>query len=252
MRILSLDVETTPNLAYVWDLFGRGVSSISNDKLVETSQIMCFSAKWIEQRTADTDTMFHSDFFDGHSAMVAAAWKLLDTADVLVTYNGNHFDEPRLNREFISQGLMPPAPYQRVDLYRVVKKKFAFPSGKLDFVCQELGLGAKTKHDGFSLWVRCMAGDAEAWAMMEEYNRQDVVLNEELYRVMLPWIPSLPSYGAETGEDVCPACGSANLCREGFAYTKTGRFQRYSCNSCHSWSRSSHRDAHTEIVQVAA
>ena len=252
MKILSLDLETSPNLVWVWDLFMRGTQSITNEKVVETTQMICFSAKWIGAETASTETMFWSDFKDGHEEMVNAAWDLLNITDVLVTYNGNHFDEPRLNREFISLGLMPPAPYQRVDLYRTVRKKFAFPSGKLDFVCQELGLGAKTKHDGFSLWVKCMAGDADAWAKMEEYNRQDAVLNEELYRVMLPWIPGLPSYGAWAGEDVCPGCGSDSLIRQGFAYTKTASFQRYRCSGCFTWSRASRRESGTQIVQVAA
>lgn len=249
MRILSIDIETSPNLAYVWQLYGRGLErGIAPEALVETTQIICFAAKWIEKQTEDTEAVFYSDFTDGHVPMLEAAHDLLSDADVIVHYNGLAFDEPRLNREFLTNGFLPPAPYKRVDLYRVVKAKFGFPSSKLDSVCKELGLGGKTEHDGFSLWKRCMADDPEAWGQMEQYNKRDVVLNEDLFRELMPWIPSIPSYGAMAGADVCPACGSEELIREGYAYTATARFQRFLCRDCGKWSRSSKRDHSTGVV----
>jgi hypothetical protein len=245
LKILTIDIETRPNLAYIWDLFGRNMS-VSNDKLVETTQMICFAAKWDD----DDGVIFYSDFHDGHAAMLAAVWTLLNEADVLITYNGVHFDEPRINRELISWEFGPPSPYKSVDLYRAVKKRFAFPSGKLDFVAQELGLGKKVKHDGFELWKQCMADDSQAWDKMKEYNIQDVVLTEELFRVMLPWIPSLPSYGAYTGTNSCPGCGGEDLRKEGHAYTRTGKYQRYACRTCGVWSRDTRRESGTSITQV--
>lgn len=251
MRVLSIDIETSPNLAYVWSLFR--IDSLSNDKLVEASQMMCFAAKWVEQDPeAESETLFYSDFANGHQEMLEAAFDLFDEADALVHYNGNTFDEPRINRELLTHGFLPPSPYKRIDLYRVIKQRFGFPSGKLDYVAQELGIGQKAEHDGFEMWKRCMVGDAAAWAQMELYNRQDVALNEELFRVLLPWIPGLPSYGAETGTDVCPACGSDDLRREGYAYTKSAKYQRFVCRSCHTWSRASRQSERTQIVQCAA
>jgi hypothetical protein len=250
MKILSLDVETSPNLAYVWRLFH--IDSLTNDKILRASQMICFAAKWIEAESADTETMFFSDFTDGHQSMLERLFDLLDQTDVLVHYNGLTFDEPQCNRELITNGFNPPAPYKRVDLYRTIRSKFAFPSGKLDFVCQELGIGKKAEHEGFELWKGCMANNPDAWATMEAYNRQDAVLNEELYRVLLPWIPGLPSYGADLGQDVCPACGSDDLSPQGYALTKTGRYQRYLCRRCHTWSRASRRESFTRIVQASS
>lgn len=249
MKVLGIDIETSPNLAYVWSLFRIG--NLSNDKLVEASQMMCFSAKWIEGATEDSQTVFYSDYVNGHQSMLEAAFDLLDEADALVHYNGATFDEPRINRELLTHGFLPPSPYKRIDLYRVIRRRFGFPSGKLNYVAGELGLGQKAKHEGFEMWTRCLANDADAWAEMEKYNRQDVVLTEELFRVLLPWIPGLPSYGAESGADVCPACGSSDLRREGHAYTQSGAYQRYVCRGCHTWSRSSHRSAGTGVVQCA-
>lgn len=247
MRILSIDIETSPNIVYKWDLFDKTPTPIS--MIEQPSRMMCFAAKWVDE---SGEPEFHSQFGENQRMMVNAAWRLIEEADVLLHYNGQSFDERKLNREFVVEGFNPPAPFLRVDLYRAVKAKFAFPSGKLDYVCRELELGQKVKHEGIDLWRKCMAGDPDAWARMESYNKQDVVLNEDLFHQIRAWIPGLPSYGAESGEDVCPACGSHNLIKQGHAFTKTGRYQRYVCGDCASWSRGSRRDQSTKIVQVAA
>lgn len=245
MRILSVDIETSPHIVYKWDLFDKSITP--NAMLIKPSRMICFAAKWVGEGIPPE---FYSEFHCGHLGMINELWRLVDEADVLLHYNGKTFDEPRINAELKQDNFPPPAPYQRIDLYAAVKRRFKFASGKLDYVCQMLDLGQKTKHDGFELWTSCLAGDSDAWALMESYNKNDVILNEALYYEIRPWIPGLPSYGAMTGDDVCPACGSADLIREGHAYTKTGRFQRYSCRDCRTWSRSSHRDDHTEIVQI--
>jgi hypothetical protein len=63
-----------------------------------------------------------------------------------------------------------------------------FPSNKLDYVAQKLDVGAKVKHSGFSLWLRCMDGDKKAWKEMKEYQIQDVNLLVDLYDILLPWL----------------------------------------------------------------
>ena len=246
MKTLSIDIETRPNLVYRWDLFDKQSTPIN--MIVEPTRMICFAAKWL----GEPEIFFHSEYTESRKEMLDAAWQYLDEADVLLHYNGNRFDEPKINAEFIKLDMWVPSPYRRIDLYKAVKSRFSFPSLKLNYVSKELGLGQKVEHEGWALWQGCMAGDPESWEKMEEYNKQDVVLNEKLYDYLLPWIPGLPSYGAELGADVCPACGSEELRREGHAYTKTGKYQRYRCNQCGTWSRSSRRDSGTKIVQVAA
>ena len=249
MKYLSVDIETKPHLVYKWDLFDRQIVPI--DMIAEPGGMICFAANFFGVNWTG-EPVFYSVFHDGYETMLRQLWDLLNEADATVTYNGDHFDDQKIKREFISFGYRPPAPYKRVDLYKTVKKRFGFPSGKLNYVCQELGIGAKYAHEGFGLWRRCMAGDIDAWAEMREYNIKDVVLTEQLYRFMVPWNTDLPSWGAETGQDCCPACGSDDLRREGHAYTRTGRYQRYVCRACDTWSRASRRDQGTGITQVAA
>jgi hypothetical protein len=174
---------------------------------------------------------------------------LISEADAVVHYNGTRFDIPVLNKEFLLQHLAPPAPYKQIDLLRVVRKEFRFPSNKLDYIAQRLGLGKKTDHEGYQLWVKCMNKDPAAWKVMEKYNKQDVVLLEKVYDRLLPWIKSHPNHNLYGG-DGCPNCGSHRLQKRGFSYTTTGTFQRFQCTNCGSWSKST--KAIKEHADVAA
>lgn len=244
MRILAVDVETRPNLAYVWDLWNQ---NINLDALQETTEIICWAAKWIGEEGVE----FRSNFHDGHKKMVKRAWKLLDEADAVLHYNGAKFDIPHFNREFVLLDMSPPSPYKQIDLLRTARKQFNFPSNKLAHVSEALGLAGKIKHEGYRLWFKCMAGDPDAWARMREYNERDVVLLEDLYDRLRPWIAGHPSMGAMTGEDSCPTCGGDNLEKRGTVFLKTARYQRFRCRKCKVWSRSTKRIDGTTVTEVA-
>ena len=230
MKIVSLDIETSPNLGYVWGLWDQ---NIGLPQLVDVTEMLCFCAKWM----GDDNLIFHSKQ-TGKKEMVAAAWDVLDKADAVVHFNGKRFDIPHLNREFVEQGFTPPSPFKQIDLLQTVKRQFRLPSNKLEYVSRWLGLSGKLSHTGFELWLGCMRGDKKAWDLMERYNRQDVVLTEEAYSKLLPWIPSHPnpSNFDDTQELQC-RCGSRNYNKEGFAYTQVGKYQQYSCKDCGSWFR---------------
>jgi predicted RNA-binding Zn-ribbon protein involved in translation (DUF1610 family) len=123
-------------------------------------------------------------------------------------------------------------------LLRVVKSQFRFPSNKLDYVAQRLSLGKKKDHEGHILWVKCMNGDKKAWKTMEEYNIQDVILLEKLYKKLLPWIKSPINLNIMKDRNGfnCPTCGKNHLISKGFSYTTTGAYQRYQCKACGAFS----------------
>lgn len=237
MRILTIDIENRPNLGYVWGLFDQNVGL---SQLVEVAETFSFAAKWYGSK----EVFFYSTYHDGKKAMLEAAHALLSEADVVIGFNSKNFDMKHLNREFILAGMEPPSPYKNVDLMHVVKANFKFTSNKLDHVVQQLGLGAKTSHQGFQLWVDCMNGKEKAWALMKKYNKQDVVITEKLYDRLRPWISAHPPVslynGVDQDKDTCPNCGSDDLKPQGFAYTTVSKFQRYQC-ICGKWSRSAKR-----------
>lgn len=230
MKILLCDIETGPATAFVWGLFDQ---NISIDKIIDTSKVICWSARW----HGETKMMSSGSKTDGHRTMIRSMHALMSEADAVVTYNGNRFDLPVLNREFLMAGMKPPAPYKSIDLYQTVKRKFRFLSGKLDFVSQQLGLGNKVRHAGFEMWVKAMAGDEAALRAMKRYNVQDVVLLEKLYDRMLPWIANHPNAGAYDDRDACPHCGEEKLQKRGVQVTRDTKYVRYQCGACGAWSR---------------
>lgn len=245
MNILTLDIETAPNVAHVYGLFNQNISLA---QLRETSSVLALTGKWYDRE----DPLFWSDYHDGHAEMIFRAHSMIDAADVVVHYNGRKFDIPHLYREFLLANMKPPSPVQQVDLLEVVRGQFNFASNKLDHVARQLGLGGKVSHSGHELWVKCMAGDPEAWEKMKEYNIGDVILTEQLYDRLKPWIKGHPHAGLYAGdESMCPNCGGTNLVREGFSLTHLSKFQRYRCADCGKWSRGKNAVATVDVRGVA-
>lgn len=231
-KILTLDIERFPNIVHKWSLFDKNPTPIS--MVEEFGSTVSFAAKWYGRPKVE----FYSDFHHGHEEMVVQAHRLLDTADIVVTYNGDSFDLPHLRREMVVQDLGPHAPVLSVDLYKVVKRAFRFESNKLDHVAQQLGVGSKVQHEGHGLWRRCMAGEQRAWNLMRRYNIGDVRLTEQLYDRLRPWIHNHPHMGLFLGEEsACNRCGSTDLERRGFAHTPLSSYQQYRCRDCGGWSR---------------
>lgn len=233
-KILLLDIETAPNKAYVW---GTNRQFVSHNYIVEPGYTLCWAAKWLDD--PDDELLFYSVYHDGEDEMVDVMYELIEEADAVIHYNGTKFDMPKLHTEFLLHGYTPPAPYKQIDLYRVVRSEFSFPSYKLDYVAQALGLGGKVAHAGMELWKQCMAGEQDAWDIMEEYNVEDVLLLERLYDVLLPWIKIHPNFALYVDEErpVCPNCGSFKLQKRGTSTTATMIYQRYQCQECGKWSR---------------
>jgi DNA polymerase elongation subunit (family B) len=230
MKVLFVDTETSPNTGYVWNLFEQ---TISLSQLIDTSGLLCWSAKWL----GEEEGYFSSLERHSKSKMLKGIHALLAEADVVVTYNGNRFDLPVLNKEFLIAGFAPPAPYKSVDVYQVIKRRFRFTSNKMDHVSEQLGFGNKHKTD-FMLWVGCMNNDHDSWRKMEAYNIQDTKLLEKVYLRVLPWITTHPNRSVYDEDDrCCTNCGSKNVQARGYAVTKTNKYVRHQCMDCGSWFR---------------
>lgn len=224
MKILHLDIETAPHLAMVWGLFNE---NIPLDRLAKPGYTLCWAAKWHHEKRILSSWHTEPHCF-------TSLHELLNEADVVCTYNGKKFDLPTLNKEFLLHGLPPTAPGKHIDLYQVVRSRFRFASNKLDFVCQQLGLGSKVKHRGFDLWRDCMNGDSAARKEMLTYNKQDVVILGRLFDKLTPWIPKVPPI---TDGTHCPSCGGHHMQSRGLYRTSVNTYQRYHCQDCGSWSR---------------
>lgn len=231
-RILLIDIETRPNLGYVWSLWQQNVGI---GQLKEVSEVICYGAKWVGEKKVH----FQSAHHDGKEAMLQGVWDLLNEADFVVGWNSKSFDMKHLKREFLLAGMPPTSPWKDLDLMLAVRSQFRFTSNKLDYVSQQMGVGAKVKHEGFQLWLDCMAGDEAAWRKMKKYQIQDVLLLEPLYERLKPWIPNHPNVNLYDGGDGCPLGSSHAFEKRGYAYTGVAKYQQYHCTQegCGKWFR---------------
>ena len=237
MKILLLDIETAPNLVHVWGLWQQNVGL---PQIIDAGYVLSWAAKWL----GEDEVMFASTYDTGHKRMLKKIHTLLDEADAVVHYNGTKFDIPTLNKEFLMYDLDPPSPTKNIDLLRTARGQFKFPSNKLDYIAQALGLGKKVKHIGHELWIKCMENDPVAWDQMKEYNIHDVVLLEKVYWKFLPWIKGHINYSlVESNSFVCPKCGSTHYHRRGFLFTQACKYQRYKCLDCGGWFRGTKSEA---------
>jgi hypothetical protein len=231
-RILLFDIESSPSLSYVWEMYETNVL-----KVVRPWNMLCFSYKWLGERKTHVVSLpqFKGYKKNPHNdrELVKKLWKLFDEADIIIAHNGDKFDIKKSYAKFIEHGLTPPSPYKTVDTLKVARRYFKFDSNRLDSLGEYLHLG------GFDLWDRCMDGDISAWSLMERYNKKDVELLEKVYLKLRPYMQGHPNYNIFSGTNhSCPICGSLKIQRRGYSYSRTTKYQRWQCLSCFSWHQS--------------
>lgn len=234
-KILFIDIETFPLLAYLWGVWEQNALSVTRRSI-----ICCYSAKWLGGKQVTRGLPDYKGYKKGQeddSKLVKELWDLLDQADIVVAQNGDNFDIKKMNTRFTFHKMSPPSPYKTVDTLKVARNIFGFESNKLDDLGKYLEIGEKTQHSGFKLWQGCMAGDRESWRLMKKYNAQDVLLLEKIYNRFLPWIKNHPNVGMFTDKMVCPKCGSGKLQARGYAWNNTTKYHRVQCQDCGGWAR---------------
>ena len=235
-KILYLDIETAPKLAYVWRFFKENIGA---KQVVDHGHIMSFAAVWNDNGYAT----YKENRGDDDKTITEQLINLLDEADIVVGHNVEKFDCATISGRALVLGIKPPSPYKVIDTYQVARKVFKFESNSLEYLSGVLGCDfKKLAHDkfpGFLLWSECLKGNPEAWEEMKLYNIQDTFAVRDVYMKMRPWIPNHPNIGVfhEGGKPVCPKCGSHHIQRRGYAYTQVSKFQRFVCMDCGGWSR---------------
>ena len=248
-KILLLDIETTPILAFVWGLWDQ---NINLQGIEQDWHLISWSARWLFDGTTYSDVLFPEEAKQHNDERICASmWNLLDQADITVTHNGNGFDLKRLNTRFLANKMVPPTPYQSIDTLVVAKNTFGFTSNKLDYINEYLGLPKKVG-TSFDLWRGCYYGDKESLSKMQEYNKGDVEILEDLYLRLRPYIKNHPNLNLWSSENVsvCPNCGSKNLNWNHTYYTYTGYYKGFRCLDCGATGRSRQLETDKEKRKV--
>lgn len=235
-KVLLFDIETAPNLAYVWEKYEQDVIAFKQERYLLSFAYMWLSDEKVHVKVLPDYKLYKTDS-ESDFALVADLWRLFDEADVIIAHNGNSFDLRMCNAAFARHGMKPPAPYKTIDTLTVARNKFRFNSNKLNDLGVTLGVGAKVETGGFKLWLGCLSGDKKSWKLMKEYNGQDVVLLKEVYLKLRPWMTNHPNFNLLRGVSCCPTCQSNKIQSRGYGQTKTTIYNRYHCQSCGGWFR---------------
>ena len=237
-KVLLFDVETAPLRSYTWGLWKQ---NIQPDQIISDWFMLTWSAKWLFEDKVYSDGLTSREAIAQDDKRISQTiWKMINEADIIIAHNANRFDVKKLNTRFLINGLMPPMPYQVIDTLDHLRKRFSISSNRLDYVNKILGLGRKIATGGFKLWDGCVKGDKTCLKHMEEYNRSDVMILEDTYLYIRPWIKPHPNMGLFIEEDikVCPSCSSSDLIYGGTTYnTAACIYEAFRCGNCSSVGR---------------
>jgi DNA polymerase III epsilon subunit-like protein len=235
VKVLILDIETSPILAHVWKLWDNNVAL---NQVVEDWSILSWSAKWL-----DNDKIMYMDTRNekdprNDKKIVAGLWKLMDEADVIIGQNSKSFDIPKINSRLFKHGFPKPSSFRQIDTLRLAKKHFKFTSNKLEYLSKsfltDVHKSDHKKFPGHLLWSECLKGNIEAFKEMQAYNVTDILATESLYKKLQPWDSSLNFNVYHDSLSFKCACGSTDFKSKGFVYSNSGKFKRYICQKCGS------------------
>jgi len=238
-KILLLDIETAPMVAYLWSKWQNG---ISDDFIISDWFVLSWAAKWLFEEEVLSDRLTVEELSQKDDRRIMESiWNLLEQADVIIAHNLHKFDEKKLKTRFLKHNLKTPSPYQTIDTLLHLCKQFGITSNKLDYVAKNfLGIEGKMETPK-GLWQRCMEGDYEALELMDEYCQQDVRVLEEVYLRIRGWIKPHPNLAlfAISEDNTCPACGgSENEITLTEYYTYVNTYQAHRCTDCNHIFRS--------------
>jgi hypothetical protein len=254
-KVLTLDIETQRAVVETWNLFKP---FIGINQVIRPTRILCVAAKWRGDEKVLFKAAWDDDDDDAYLAMMTAVAGWLDRADVLVTYNGQSFDEQWIVAEISRLGIPKPSPWRSIDLYRVNKRNFGAGqmSKKLEWSARRWLKDTKASHGGRDLWYDIRYGTnaarKTAQKTMREYNIHDVQLTEQLLQAWLPYTRiNLAVYGRIDDETLrCPTCGSTHVSADGEYATNAATYTQYRCEGCGSHSRGKRGRQRTELRPV--
>lgn len=241
MKTLIWDVETSDLELAVRTYQLRNHIKYFDPKLIQRDWTM-LGAAWKfkdDDKTSVISVSSRNPLDDEY--LVRHLHDILSEADVLIGHNLDNFDVKKFNARAIFYGLSPLSPKVQIDTLKIARKYFKFTSNKLSYLCNYLGIDAKDESPD---WIKIIDGCPDELRYMREYNKQDVIVTEQLYDKLMSWHHTHPRT-KEAPKDIkgkpiknCMKCGSPDLWRRGVRVLMGGRKrQEMQCQTCGGYQR---------------
>ncbi len=181
---LFFDLEVSANVVFSWRI-GRDVD-LTPDNIISERAIICACYKW------EGDSKVHAIKWNKgcDRDLLEKFSKVIDSADEVVTQNGDSFDIKWLRTRCIYHGIPVSPKFNSIDTLKMARSGFKFNSNKLDYMGGYLDLGKKIKTE-YNLWKDItLHNSREAMTKMVDYCKQDVNLLEKVYNKLQPYCPT--------------------------------------------------------------
>jgi hemin uptake protein HemP len=237
-KVVLWDIENSQNLAAVFQL--KHNDYINAENIFRERFIIC--AAWKElgkpkvhsASVLDDAKRFKADPYDDRY-VVTKLHEVLSGADVIIAHNGDEFDLKMTKGRMLAHGLAPLPPITSIDTLKVARTQFLLNANNLDYLGRLLKVGKKRKTSP-GLWLRVLRGDRAAIREMVAYNKEDVILLEDVFLKLQPYCPN--HFNNElTGGTGCPRCGSDRFQSRGVHRAISRTYQRFQCQACGGWWR---------------
>ncbi len=204
-KILFLDLETSPSLAWVWS---TGKQYVGHTQILEPTKIICAAYKF--EGKSPVQCLEWTNKTQDDKPMLVKLSKVLEEADVIIAHNGANFDMKHINARMAFHDLPPIRAIMIEDTLKQSRSSFKLASHSLAYLAKYFKVGAKMATGGIDLWLKVwLEHDIKAMAKMVKYCKNDVVLLEKVYNRLKRYLSSSKINRATASEnhEVCPSCG---------------------------------------------
>jgi len=252
IKRLFFDIETSYFLVPVFQAHKQYVNA---NNFIREKKIICICYKW--QYEDEVHTLVWDKKQDD-AELVKKFIKVIAKADEIIAHNGDRFDMKELRTRAIMTGNLMFPIYRTLDTLKKARQYFRFPSNRLDYLGKVLNVGRKLDHEGMQMWIDIVEHKDKAHLQkMVDYCMQDVVLLEDVYFAMSPYIYHNTNFAVLKGGDKwdCPECASKNVQFSHMDATAMGYIKRHmKCNNCKKFYKISNRTYMamlTDLMRVA-
>lgn len=210
-KVLIYDIETSRGIFKGW---WTGKQYVGYRQIVKEPAIITIAWKWLGDDSVQWLTW---DKNQSDREMVESFLKVYNSANMVIGYNNDNFDNRWLNAQAFKYGLEVNTHVRSLDLMKQEKRLFRMISYSMDYTSLVAGVERKQSHEGIRMWDMIEDGTPEEQQeylqKMLDYNIGDIVTTEELYLRLVPYLRHKMHFGVYFGGPkwTCPNTGREDV-----------------------------------------